>query len=475
MKPKLLIVDDDEEIRTQMKWALAQEYDVLFAEDRGSALNAFQENRPRVVLLDLGLPPRPGTPEEGLAVLSEMLVLDQLTKIIVISGQGEKTNALQAVGAGAYDFLSKPVQSEELKIILRRTFHVAELERDYRELQAHMQAETFDGLVGTSPQMQQVFSMIRKVAGSDLPVLILGESGTGKEMAALAIHARSQRKEGPFVAINCSAIPETLLESELFGHEKGSFTGAHAQRKGRIESAMHGTLFLDEIGEIPLQLQVKLLRFLQEQRIERVGGRQEVQVDTRVIAATNVDLKKAIADGRFREDLFYRLAVLVLNLPPLRERAGDIRLLAQEFLRRNAHASGKDGLAFSREAVKALYAHSWPGNVRELENRVKRAVIMAEGKRLRAEDLELESFSSSPTNLSLREARESAERDVIQKALRKHSGKIAPAAAELGIGRPTLYELMEKLSLGKFDPKIKSVEQSESSEKPISSEESEAE
>jgi two-component system NtrC family response regulator len=299
--------------------------------------------------------------------------------------------------------------------------------------------------------MQQVFTLIRKVAVSSAPVLILGESGTGKELAALAIHKRSPRKDGAFVAINCSAIPETLLESELFGHEKGSFTGAHAQRKGRIESASGGTLFLDEIGDIPLQLQVKLLRFLQEQRIERVGGRQEIQVDTRVIAATNVDLKKAINSGRFREDLYYRLAVVVLNLPPLRERGGDVRLLAQEFLRRNAAATGKEGLTLGKDAVQAIESHTWPGNVRELENRLKRAVIMVEGKRLSAHDLELEASDSLAANLNLKEARENAEREVVQKALRKHSGKIAPAANELGISRPTLYELMEKLGLGKAE------------------------
>jgi two-component system, NtrC family, response regulator len=449
--PKLLIVDDDEEIRTQMKWALAQEYEIFLAEDRPSALAAFQEHRPSVVLLDLGLPPNPGTPEEGLVALSEMTNLDQFAKIIIVSGQGEKTNALQAVGAGAYDFLTKPVQLEELKIILRRTFHVASLERDYRELQSRMQADTFEGLLGTSPPMQQVFTLIRKVAVSDAPVLILGESGTGKEMAALAIHRRSPRKDGPFVAINCSAIPETLLESELFGHEKGSFTGAHAQRKGRIESATGGTLFLDEVGDIPLQLQVKLLRFLQEQRIERVGGRQEIQVNTRVIAATNVELKKAINTGKFREDLFYRLAVVVLNLPPLRERGGDVRLLAQEFLRRNAANTGKDGLVLGKDAVQALESHNWPGNVRELENRLKRAVIMVEGKRLSAHDLELASSESASLNLNLKEAREAAERDVVQRALRKHSGKIAPAAGDLGISRPTLYELMEKLGLAKVE------------------------
>lgn len=446
-----MIVDDDEEIRTQMKWALSQDYDVFPAEDRIGALEIMKEHRPPVVLLDLGLPPNPSTPEEGLAALPEMLSMDQFAKIIIISGQGEKKNALLAIGSGAYDFLIKPIQLDELKIILRRTFHVAELERDFRDLQSHIQTDTFEGLLGASPQIQQIFSHIRKAATTDAPILILGESGTGKEMAALAIHRRSQRKDASFVAINCSAIPEALLESELFGHEKGSFTGAHMQRKGRIETASGGTLFLDEIGEIPLQLQVKLLRFLQEQSIERVGGRQEVRVDTRVVAATNVDLKKAISDGRFREDLYYRLAVVTLKLPPLRDRPGDIRLLAQEFLRRNANANGKDGLAFSQDAVKALNSHTWPGNVRELENRVKRAVIMSDGKKLSAQDLELESSSAGALNLNLKDARECAEREVIQKALRKHAGKIAPAAADMGISRPTLYELMEKLGIAKLE------------------------
>ncbi|MCX6930752.1 MAG: sigma 54-interacting transcriptional regulator, partial [Verrucomicrobia bacterium] len=357
---------------------------------------------------------------------------------------------LQAIGAGAYDFLTKPVQLEELKIILRRTFHVASLERDYRELQSQLQTETFEGLLGTSPQIQRVFASVRKVATTDAPVLLLGESGTGKEMVALAIHLRSPRKDGPFVAINCSAIPETLLESELFGHEKGSFTGAHVQRKGRIEAASGGTLFLDEVGEISLQLQVKLLRFLQEQRIERVGGRQEIQVDTRVLAATNLDLRKAITEERFREDLYYRLAVVVISLPPLREREGDIGLLAHEFLRRNAIANGKEAISFSPDALRAINAHSWPGNVREVENCLKRAVIMAEGTRITAADLGLEGATSS-FNLNLKEAREAAEREVVQRALRKHGGKIAPAAAEMGISRPTLYELMEKLGIEKAE------------------------
>lgn len=451
MNPKLLIVDDDEEIRTQMKWALSQDYNLLLAEDRPGALAAFRESQPQVILLDLGLPPHSGSPEEGFATLVEMLSQNRFAKIIIISGQGEKANALQAIGAGAYDFLAKPIQLDELKIILKRTFHVTGLERDYRSLQEQMRNETFEGMFGTSPQMQAVFSAVRKVATTDAPVLILGESGTGKEMVALAIHRRSPRKDGPFIAINCSAIPETLLESELFGHEKGSFTGAHAQRKGRIESAAGGTLFLDEIGEIPLPLQVKLLRFLQEQRIERVGGRQEIEVDTRVIAATNADLRKGMTESRFREDLYYRLAVVVISLPSLRERENDVRLLAQEFLRRFAAETGKDGLAFEPEAFKALTRHSWPGNVRELENRVKRAVIMAESKRLSANDLELDSAVSSTQATTLKEARESVERELINLTLRKHAGKIAPAAAELGVSRPTLYELMEKLGITRHD------------------------
>jgi two-component system NtrC family response regulator len=458
MKPKLLIIDDDDEIRTQMKWALSQDYEVFLAEDRTRALALLKEQRPAVVLLDLGLPPNPATTEEGFAALSEILREDSFAKVIIISGQGEKDNALKGIGEGAYDFLAKPVDLPELKVILRRTFQVAGLEKDYRELEQRLQVDTFEGMLGTSPQMQQVFNSIRKVATTDAPVLILGESGTGKEMAALAIHKRSPRKDGPFVAINCSAIPETLLESELFGHEKGSFTGAHIQRKGRIESASGGTLFLDEIGEIPLPIQVKLLRFLQEQTIERVGGRHEIQVDTRVIAATNVDLKKGIADGRFREDLYYRLAVVVLNLPALRDRENDIRLLAREFLRRCAAKNSKDGLVFDQDALRALSGHLWPGNVRELENRVKRAVIMADGKRLTPHDLELNGVSAAPHGSNLKEARESVEREMVQRSLRKHGGKIAPAAIELGISRPTLYELMDKLGIQRGERELKVLE-----------------
>jgi two-component system NtrC family response regulator len=451
MNPKLLIVDDDEAIRTQMKWALSQDYEIHFAEDRRGAFEAFEANSPAVTLLDLGLPPRPNESDEGLAALSDLLALDSTAKVIVISGQGEKQNALQAVGAGAYDFLCKPVEMEELKLLLRRCIQVVELEKEYRELQQSQHPDVFEDMLGTSPQMQAAFALIRKVAGTDAPVLLLGESGTGKEMAAAAVHRRSVRKGGPFVAINCNAIPENLLESELFGHEKGAFTGAHVQRKGLLETASGGTLFLDEIGELPPAIQVKLLRFLQEQRLQRVGGRQEIQVDTRLVAATNADLKQLIDAGKFREDLYFRLAVVTIRLLPLRERGEDIVFLAREFLQMYAAQSGRTKLVFAPDALRAMARYWWPGNVRELQNRVKRAVIMTSGSRVTAKDLELErdqdmASLSTPT---LRQARENVEREMIQQALKRNAGKITSAAADLGISRPTLYELIEKLGITK--------------------------
>ena len=446
IKPKLLIVDDDEEIRTQMKWALSRDFDLLTAGDRPEAIESFRRERPLTTLLDLGLPPQPNEPDEGIAALGELLSIDPAAKIIVISGQGEKKNALEAVAAGAYDFLCKPVEMEELQFLLRRSIYLANLEREYRQLRQQTRSEGFEQMIGGSPQMQGVFAYIRKVAGTNAPVLLLGESGTGKELAALAIHERSPRKDKSFVAINCNGIPENLLESELFGHEKGSFTGAHAQRKGLIENAADGTLFLDEIGELPPPIQVKLLRFLQEQRFQRVGGRQEIQIDTRVIAATNADLKQTISEGKFREDLYFRLAVVVIMLPPLRDRGDDVALLAREFLQRYAAQNNKKSLAFSPDALRALYRHNWPGNVRELQNRVKRAVIMTDGKRLTADDLELADLSqTSPA--TLKEAREAVEKEVVQNALKRHQGKITSAALELGVSRPTLYELMEKLGI----------------------------
>ena len=447
MKPKLLIVDDDDDIRTQMKWAVGQDYEVLLAGDRTEALETFTSHRPPVTILDLGLPPHSNEPVEGLAALSGFLALDRTAKVIIISGQEEKENALRAVGAGAYDFICKPVDIEQLTLILRRCFYVANLEKKYRDMQQQWETETFEGMLGTSPRIQEVFAAIRKVATAAAPVLLLGESGTGKEMAAEAIHRRSARKDGSFVAINCNAIPETLLESELFGHEKGSFTGAHTQRKGLIESATGGTLFLDEIGDLPLPMQVKLLRFLQEQCFMRVGGRQQIQSDVRIIAATNADLKQATANGRFREDLYFRLAVVIINLPSLRQRGDDVILMATEFLRRFAQQAGKPELTFTPETLQALRRHHWPGNVRELQNRIQRAVIMADGNRIAVKDIELGQATESLPATTLKAARENTEREIIQEALRRNAGKISAASVELGISRPTLYELIEKLGI----------------------------
>jgi two-component system, NtrC family, response regulator len=449
MNPVLLLVDDDEAIRTQMKWALSADYEIISAEDRAGAVENFKKKKPAVTLLDLGLPPRPAEPDEGLATLAELKAVDEMAKIIVISGQGEKKNALEAVAAGAYDFLCKPVDPDELKLLLKRCIYLADLEREYRKAREGQRAAVFEDMLGTSPQMQGVFSFIRKVATTTAPVLLLGESGTGKEMAALAIHRRGPRKDGPFIPINCNAIPESLLESELFGHEKGSFTGATMQRVGLVETAKGGTLFLDEIGELPPSIQVKLLRYLQEQRFQRVGGRQELTSDARVIAATNVDLKAGINQGSFREDLYFRLAVLVISLPPLRERGDDAVLLAQEFLQKYAAQNGKANIAFVPEALRAINRHPWPGNVRELQNRIKRAVIMADSRRITEKDLELSTgigFSSSTT---LKEARENVEREMVQRALKRNLGRISSAAAELGISRPTLYELMERLGISR--------------------------
>ena len=449
MNPVLLLVDDDEAIRTQMKWALSADYEIVFAEDRAGAVENFKKKKPAVTLLDLGLPPRPTDPDEGLATLAELKALDEMAKVIVISGQGEKKNALEAVAAGAYDFLCKPVDPDELKLLLKRCIYLADLEREYRKAKESQRVTVFEDMMGTSPQMQGVFSFIRKVATTTAPVLLLGESGTGKEMAALAIHRRGPRKDGPFVPINCNAIPENLLESELFGHEKGSFTGATMQRVGLVETAKGGTLFLDEIGELPSSIQVKLLRYLQEQRFQRVGGRQELTSDARIIAATNVDLKAGINQGSFREDLYFRLAVLVISLPPLRERGDDAMLLAQEFLQKYAAQNGKANIAFVPEALRAINRHPWPGNVRELQNRIKRAVIVADSRRITEKDLELSTgigFSSSTT---LKEARENVEREMVQRALKRNLGRISSAAAELGISRPTLYELMERLGISR--------------------------
>lgn len=449
MRSRLLLVEDDEDIRAQMKWALCSEYEVVMAGDRAGALAAFAANGPTVTLLDLGLPPHPNEPEEGLAVLSAVLAMDPLAKVIVVSGQGDKQNALRAVGAGAYDFLCKPVDMDELGLVLHRCVYLAELEREYREIQYGARVDVFEDMLGASPPMHAVFDFIRKVGPTSASVLILGENGTGKEVVAQALHRRSAQGTGPFVAINCSAIPENLLESELFGYEKGAFTGAQTQRKGHIEAAAGGTLFLDEIGDLPALVQVKLLRFLQEKRFQRVGGRLEIPSDARIITATNRNLQELTASGKFREDLYFRLAVVVIKVPALRERGDDAVLLAKAFLRSYGSEHAKPGLTFAPDAVRALGVHRWPGNVRELQNRVRRAVIMADGKRVTARGLELIDILSALPPQTLKEARESVEREMIQEALRRHSGKITAAALELGISRPTLYELMEKLGIGR--------------------------
>ena len=465
MKPKVLIIDDDEEIRTQMKWAVSTDHEVTVATDRRSALEEFRKHRPGVVLLDLGLPPCPNDTSEGMAAMTSLLTLDRSAKIIIISGQSDRENAVKAIGAGAYDFLCKPLDLGQLKLLLQRCVYVTELERDYRCLQHEERPDMFEGMLGGSEAMQEVFKTITKVAKSSAPVLILGESGTGKEMVANAIHRRSAFQAKPFVAINCNAIPENLIESELFGYEKGSFTGANSQRLGLIETAAGGTLFLDEIGDLPLPVQVKLLRFLQEKRIQRVGGRQEIEIETRVLAATHVDLAKAREAGRFREDLYFRLAVVACKLPPLRERGQDILLLAKDFLKRFGAQNGRATLVFSPQAIQAIAAHPWSGNVRELQNRIQRAVVMADDQWITETDLELESSVPSASNpgdpgatgrpngstavSGLKEAREQLEREMVAMAIGRHGGNISAAAKDLGISRPTFYELMNKLGISK--------------------------
>jgi two-component system NtrC family response regulator len=449
-KPKLLIVEDTEEIRTQLKYALRDDYALSFAEDRTQALKLLQEVQPPVVTLDLGLPPSPDTAEEGLKTLDEILRQAPPTKVIVVTGNTDRANALQAVHLGAFDYHLKPIDLDEFKVILRRATYLHELaEESAQSLLAQEQTVRFEEILGNTPAMREIFTVIHRVAKTEATVLIEGESGTGKELIARAIHSRSGRREGPFVAINCGAIPETLLESELFGHEKGSFTGAHMLRKGKLELADRGTLFLDEIGELPLLLQVKILRFLQERTIERVGGRQPIHLDLRVIAATNRDMKTQLERGLFREDLYYRLSVVTIEVPPLRERGEDVILLANTFLQRAAQAQRRRA-RFSPDALRALLAYSWPGNIRELENKVRRAVIMAQGRVIEPADLDLEPGPETrPT--SLRETRERVEREALVEMLGRHRGNVSQAARELKVSRPTLHGLLDKHGINAKD------------------------
>ncbi len=447
-RPKLLVVEDDAGLQRQLRWAY-EGYDIIAATDREQAITALRAEEPPVVTLDLGLPPDPDGTTEGFATLEAILSLAPATKVIVASGHGEAQSAVRAIAAGAWDFYQKPIDIDALGLIVSRAFHVAALEAENRRLAARSEGEVaLGGLITAAPEMLKITRTIERVAQADVSVLLLGASGTGKEVLARGLHDTSPRKKGQFVAINCAAIPETLLESELFGHEKGAFTGAVKMTPGKIEQAQGGTLFLDEIGDVPLALQVKLLRFLQERVIERIGGRAQIAVDTRIVCATHQDLEAMVADGRFREDLYYRVAEIVVRIPSLAERTGDPALLARHFLRIHAKSMNPAVKGFAPDAIAAIDGWGWPGNVRELENRVKRAVIMADTKLVGAVDLDLsQPGEGEGLPINLKAAREATDRRVIARALARSEGNISGTARVLGISRPTLYDLMKNYDL----------------------------
>lgn len=444
-KQSILVVEDDPGLQKQIKWSLEQ-YDVTTAATRDEAINQLRRQEPAVVLLDLGLPPDPDGATEGLAALEQILALAPATKVIVVTGNLDRTNAVKAVGLGAFDFFQKPFDPDVLSIMVSRAFHVHSLEVENVRLRSAA-TSPLQGLITNDEAMLKVCRMIEKVAPSNATVLLLGESGTGKEVLARAVHSLSPRADKRFVAINCAAIPENLLESELFGYEKGAFTGASKTTPGKIETAHQGTLFLDEIGDLPLPLQAKLLRFLQERVIERLGGRSEIPVDVRVVCATHQNLQDMIRDGRFREDLYYRLTEITVTIPPLRERHGDAILLAQAFLERHAQEQNRNLKGFTPDALKVLDTHTWPGNVREMENLIKRSVIMADGPMVNAEDLGLNPKAAREEPLNLRQVRDEAERQAVIRAMARTGDNVAQAAELLGISRPTLYDLMSKLGL----------------------------
>jgi len=462
--PALLIVDDEEAILKQLEWAFKKDYRVATASTEEEALDAIKTKRPDLMILDLSLT---GDPDrlEGFYILDTALQINPFLKVMVITGHDEKENALRAVELGAYDFFAKPIVIDELAVILKRASYVTGLERDLETLRTRSgERKDFEGIIAMSDSMLDVFNTVKRVAPTDVSVLVTGESGTGKELIAKALHKRSPRHGGPFIPINCGAIPENLLESELFGHEKGSFTGAHVTRPGKFELADGGTIFLDEIGELSQSLQVKILRFLQDQVIERVGGREPIQVDVRIIAATNRDLEEMLGTKEFREDLFYRINTIRLSLPPLRERGEDILLLAMYFLNHYNGEFSKNIRGFSNSAHSTLSGYAWPGNVRELENRIKRAVIMTTGKLIQPEDLDLpyadeldgESQAddrglSLPAGMTLKQAREETERKLVVGALLRSRGNVSAAAKELDVSRPTLHDLMKKLDIDSTD------------------------
>jgi two-component system, NtrC family, response regulator len=444
-KRKVLIIEDDAGLRTQMKWALA-DFAVFTAGDRDTALRLFEKEQPPVLVLDLGLPPDPDGAGEGLALLETVLTRRPLTKVVVASGNEERGNALKAISLGAYDFHPKPVDPDALLLIIRRALYLYDLEQENAAMVGD-RASPLAGIITASPKLFQNCRMVERVAGANVAVLITGESGTGKEMFARGVHDCSPRADKAFIAINSAAIPENLLESELFGHEKGSFTGAVKQTIGKIEQAHQGTLFLDEIGDMPLNLQAKLLRFLQTRTIERVGGRKSIDVNVRVVSATNRDLAAMIKEGSFREDLFYRLNEVGIHIPPLRERPGDAVLLTKYFLTRYAKEFSRPIKGLSSDALAAVTVHSWPGNVREVENRIKRAVLMADGRLITGPDLDLSPDETAPAALTLRQARDEAQLVAVTRALSLADNNISSAAQMLEVSRPTLYDLMRSLNV----------------------------
>jgi two-component system, NtrC family, response regulator len=442
-KPKLLIVEDDPGLQRQLKWAF-DDFEVIVAESRQAALAGLRRHEPPVVLQDLGLPPDPEGVSEGFTTLLEILKLAPHTKVIVVTGQLDRDNAVKAVGQGAYDFYQKPVDMDVLRLIVQRAYQIHDLEARNRELAREQARMPLAGVIAMSDSMMRVCRMIEKVAPTNATALLLGESGTGKELLAQALHALSPRAGQTFVAINCAAIPDTLLESELFGYEKGAFTGAVRQTPGKFELADSGTLFLDEIGDMPLSLQAKLLRFLQDRVIERIGGRERISVDVRIVCATNKDLPVLIERSEFRQDLFYRISEVTVRIPPLRERPGDAVVIAQAVMERRGREHGRALRGFAPDALKAIQAYPWPGNIRELENRINGAVIMAEGKYIGADDLGLSAGTADMEWLNLRSARQRAESDAIRQALAVAGGNLSKAAELLGITRPTLYDLLDK-------------------------------
>jgi len=449
-KSTVLIVDDEEGIRSQLKWSLADNYDVFEASGGEEALSIAVKHRPPVVLQDISLTPREGA-AEGLNLIEKYLDINSFCKVIMVTGHGEKENALTAIRLGAYDFFSKPVDLDQLKIIIERAVRVSQLERENSEMASELaRRKTFEQIIGDSEKMREVYEIIRTVSGTNYTILITGESGTGKELVSRAIHSSSPRGSKPFVPINCGAIPENLLESELFGHEKGAFTDAHTRKRGRFELADGGTIFLDEIGEMPLPLQVKLLRFLEDNIIERIGGSESISLDVRILVASNRNMAELVKKSSFREDLYYRISVITIDMPPLREREDDILLLANSFLNRYGLENNRPGLSFSEAAAKAILAYRWPGNVRELENKIKRAVVMAQDKKIKPQDLALPSEGRGAVKpRTLQVIREEAEKTCLAESLARNSWNISRVSRELETSRTTLYDLIEKYKLRK--------------------------